>query len=297
MASQNDPKFVLITGTSSGIGRACARRLAHEGFSVLAGVRNDTDARSLESEGNGRPLGIRAIRLDVTESESVRAAGEQVASIVGENGLCGLVNNAGTAIVGPVECISMDDWRRQFEVNFFGAIAVTQTMLPLLRTHRTRCGRWAPRIVNISSVTGQVSSPLFAAYSASKFALEAVSDALRLELASQGIHVCVIIPGTIQSEIWRKERACVDALNDCGEARTLYGQLIDNVSKFVFQTAEKSIPADHVAIAVQRCLTRTTPPTRTLVAWEAHVGSRARRYLPDRWFDYLMATALGVPRE
>ena len=149
--------------------------------------------------------------------------------------------------------------------------------------------------MNISSVTGQVASPLFAAYSASKHAIEAVSDALRLELVGHGIGVSVINPGTIATEIWRKERAQVEACSSGTSARRLYGTLIDNVSRYVFAAAEKSIPPDRIAAAVERCLTARRPPVRCRVGWEAQVGGRARRLLPERVFDFLMARSLGVP--
>ena len=158
-----------------------------------------------------------------------------------------------------------------------------------------RHGGRSARIVNISSVTGQVASPLFAAYSASKHAIEAISDALRLELAGHGIGVSVINPGTIATEIWRKERAQVEACGSGTAARRLYGRLIDNVSRYVFAMAENSIPADRIAVAVERCLMARRSPVRCLVGWEARVGGRARTLLPERMFDFLMARSLGVP--
>ena len=280
---------VLITGTSTGIGRAAAARLAAAGWNVLAGVRDRADA----------PAATTPVVLDVTDADSVAAAADAVADHCGPDGLAALVNNAGVCVVGPVECVSMADWRRQFDVNLFGGVAVTQAMLPLLRRHaaRRRGARWSARIVNVSSVAGQVASPLFAAYSASKHATEAVSDALRLELAVHGVGVSVINPGTIATAIWSKERAQVDAA--CGPgtpARRLYGPLIDNVTRFVFAAGDRSPPPDRTAAAIERCLTRRRPPVRVRVGWEAQVGGRARRLLPERLFDLLVARALGVPR-
>jgi NAD(P)-dependent dehydrogenase (short-subunit alcohol dehydrogenase family) len=289
-------RFILVTGTSSGIGRACAIRLACEGFGVVASVRNDADAKSIEREGRNTPLGIYSVKFDVTDGASVLNAFSQIRAYVGIDGLCGLVNNAGICVVGPSECISLDDWRKQFDVNFFGMISVTQAMLPLLRIHNQAHGRWSARIVNMSSITGEVSTPLFGAYSASKFAVGALSDALRLELQGDGIRVCIIIPGTIRSEIWRKERECVDAIAPGSPARRMYGKLIDNVAEYVFQCAEKAIPADRVAQAVQKCFTSRRPRVRYRVGWEAGVGSHARKFLPDRLFDLLLGKKLGVPR-
>jgi NAD(P)-dependent dehydrogenase (short-subunit alcohol dehydrogenase family) len=286
---------VLITGASSGIGRACAVRLARAGFLVLAGVRTDADAQAVEHDGTATPHGIRALHIDVTSADSIANAAAKIRSLVGGDGLCGLVNNAGICVVGPAECVSLDDWRRQFEVNLFGSIAVTQAVLPLLRLHVASHGKWAARIVNISSVTGKVPTALFGAYSASKAALESLNDVLRQELAGHGIHVCKIVPGTIQSEIWRKEKQGVATIHDNPAAMQLYGELIDRVAASVFKTAETAKPADRVAKAVQDCLNRPTPRTQILVAWEAQVGSRAKKILPDRVLDFLMAKTLGTP--
>ena len=280
-------RAVLITGTSTGIGRATAQRLAGGGgWDVLAGVRSAADA----------PPGTTPLVLDVTDAASVAAAADAAADHCGPDGLAALVNNAGVCVVGPVECVPLDQWRRQFEVNLFGAIGVTQAVLPLLRRHAARGQPYSARIVNVSSVTGHVASPLFAAYSASKHATEAVSDALRQELAGFGIGVSIINPGTIATEIWRKERAQVDACGPGTPARRLYGTLIDHVSRYVFAAAEKSIPPDRIAAAIERALTSRRPPVRLRVGWEAQVGGRARRLLPERLFDWLMARSMGVPR-
>ncbi len=126
-------QYVLITGTSTGIGWACAVHLAARGFGVIAGVRDDGDAEAVEAAGAGTPGGIRAVLIDVADAGSIARAAVSVREMVGEAGLYGLVNNAGICVVGPVECVSLHDWRRQFEVNFFGVLAVTQAMLPLVR--------------------------------------------------------------------------------------------------------------------------------------------------------------------
>ena len=236
---------VLITGTSTGIGRPTAQRLAHAGWRVMAGVRNPGDA----------PPGTTPVTLDVTDPAAVATAAEQVADLCGDDGLPALVNNAGVCVLGPVECLPLPDWRRQFDVNVFGSLAVTQSMLPLLRRHAQRHSRWSARIVNISSVCGQVASPLFAAYSASKHAVEAISDALRLEMAAHGVGVSVVNPGTVATAIWPEERAQVDAFCTGTGARRLYSTLVDNVAHYVFAAAEKSLPPDRTAAVVERCLT------------------------------------------
>ena len=289
-------KHILITGTSTGIGRACALRLARKGFHVWAGVRNQNDAASITQAANLAGHFLQPVHLDVTDSQSISKAHDLIQLQTGSDGLCGLVNNAGICVVGPSECVTMEDWKRQFEVNLFGAIAVTQAMLPLIRQHTLTSARWAGRIVNMSSITGEVATPLFGAYSASKFALAGFSDALRMELRGEAIHVSIIIPGTIQSEIWRKEKESVDAIRPDSSARRLYGKLIDNVAGYVFQCAKSAIPADRVAVAVEDCFTSRKPRIRYRVGWEAGVGSRARKIIPDWLFDDLLGRTLGVPR-
>ncbi len=212
---------VLITGTSTGIGRACAFELARQGFSVWAGIRNSAEADSINQAGETTPTPIRPIEIDVTDMVSIRSAQKEIRSHVGDDGLYALVNNAGICVVGPVEFIPLEAWRQQLDVNFFGVIAVTQIMLPLLRANNSRPAPHRSRIVNMGSITGEISTPLFGAYSASKFALRAMNDALRLELRPEGIHVSLIVPGTIQSEIWRKEKECVDAIVAGSPARAI----------------------------------------------------------------------------
>jgi len=232
----------------------------------------------------------------VTNIASIRSAEEVIRSHSGDAGLYGLVNNAGICVVGPVEFISLEAWRRQLDVNFFGVIALTQVMLPLLRVGNARHASHGSRIVNMGSITGEISTPLFGAYSASKFALRAMNDALRLELRPEGIQVSLIVPGTIQSAIWRKEKDCVNAIAPGSPARNHYGTLIDNVAGYVFSCAEQAIPAQRVADAVQQCLTSNKPRIQYRVGWEAQVGSRAKKFTPDRLFDFLLARKLGVPK-
>jgi NAD(P)-dependent dehydrogenase (short-subunit alcohol dehydrogenase family) len=294
--SRYSARHILITGTSTGIGRACALRLAGAGYSIVAGVRTDADAKSILHAGAAALGRIHPVLLDVTQGCSIRSAAAQIRSLTGNDGLCGLVNNAGICVVGPAECVSLQEWRQQFEVNLFGAIAVTQAVLPLLRQHNAVTQPWAARIVNMCSITGEVATPLFGAYSASKFALSAFSDALRLELRAHAIHVSTLVPGTIQSEIWKKEKQAVEAIPSDSTCRQLYGKLIDNVAGYVFKCADKAIPADRVAHAVQRCFAARNPRIRYRVGWEADVGSRARKIIPDRLFDYLLGRTLGVPR-
>lgn len=289
-------RYVLITGASTGIGKACALLLAGKGFHVFAGVRKQTDGESPEQSAAGaNGGGVTAITLDVTDAASIAAARERVAAIIGDHGLCGLVNNAGIVVAGPVEFVSLDDWRRQYEVNFFGHIAVTQAMLPLLRKHVATRGPGAARIVMMSSIAGKVGQPIASPYSSSKFALEALSDGLRMELRPQGIHVCLVEPGAIDTPIWGKGEANATGVSPDAPAFELYGPIINGLRARAQRAAKSAIPASKVADAVAACLTRRTPRIRTLVGRDAKMAALVRRWLPDRWFDAMVARALRAP--
>jgi NAD(P)-dependent dehydrogenase (short-subunit alcohol dehydrogenase family) len=285
---------VLITGASTGIGRATAIHLASLGFHVFAGVRRDADGQSLESDGGGN---IKAVRIDVADDASIATAFETIRATVADDGLLGLVNNAGIGIVGPIEYISRDDWHRQFDVNVFGHIAVTQSALPLLRAHVQRHGRGAARIVNMSSIAGKIATPIVGPYSASKFALEAVSDSLRLELRPQGILVCLVNPGAIDTPIWKKGEASEAAIPADHPARELYGSMIDRVTNAAKNAAKSAIPPIAVAKAVEACLTGRRPKIRTFVGRDARAGAIAKAIIPDRFFDAFLARYYGVPKQ
>ena len=294
--AENAPRgHVLVTGAGTGIGRACTLRLARRGFVVWAGIRTAAEAAALITASGDASSAIRPINLDITDASQIHAAAVHIRSGTARDGLCGIVNNAGICVVGPVESVALADWRHQFDVNLFGAIAVTNAMLPLLREYAARNARHGSRIVNIGSITGEIATPVFGAYSASKFALRAMTDALRLELRAEGIRVSLIVPGMIQSEIWRKEQEGVDALARNAAARQTYGALIDNVARSVFQRARQALPADRVARVVQRCFTDRTPRMRYRVGWEADIGSFAKALMPDRLFELLLGRSLGVP--
>src|SRR5436190_1791572 len=190
----NESGAVVVTGASTGIGRATALLLDRRGYRVFAGVRKDEDERSLAEEGSDR---LTPIRIDVTEERSISAAMKQVEEAVGENGVAGLVNNAGVGGGGPMEFIPIDDFRHTMEVNVVGQVAVTQAFLPLIRKGRGT-------VVFIASIGGRVASPFMSDYSASKFGVEALGDTLRREVGRWGIDVVVVEPGSIATEIWRK---------------------------------------------------------------------------------------------
>jgi NAD(P)-dependent dehydrogenase (short-subunit alcohol dehydrogenase family) len=287
---ESSSRHVLITGASTGIGRECAAHLARLGFAVLAGVRNDADASTLEAIDH-----VKAIRVDVTCGDSIAAAAEKVRCITGEAGLCGLINNAGIGVFGPIEFVPIADWRRQFDVNFFGQIAVTQAMLPLLRQHVAHSGMWSARIVNMSSIAGRLAQPIFGPYCASKFAMEAFSDSLRLELRGQGIHVCVVEPGAIDTPIWHKGFETESAIAEDHPARKLYGAAITGGFAAAKKAAKTAIPAEAVAKAVAACMTRRRPRTRYLVGMDAKSGAIFRAVTPDRVVDLIVGKVFAMP--
>ncbi len=278
---QEQRRAVVITGAATGIGEACTHRLAAAGFHVFAGVRKMADGVALQKRVTGQ---VTPLLLDVTDPVQIVAAQALVASSMGEQGLVGLVNNAGVAVGGPLEFLPLAELRYQMDVNVYGVLAVTQAFLPLLR-------RATGRIINISSISGLASSPFIGPYAASKYALEALSDALRLELRPWGIPVVLIEPGTIATPIWQKGLAMADRLlaQLPPAAYTLYGPV------FPFMRARlanpKGIPADMVAQVVAQALAAKQPKARYLVGNDARVRMIIEG-LPTRWRDRLIASRL-----
>ena len=264
---------VVITGTSSGIGRATALRLDAAGFDVLAGVRRQEDGERLRSEASDR---LRPLIVDVTDADSIAAA----ARSVGEVELAGLVNNAGQNSSGPIEFLPLDELRSHLEVNLVGQVAVTQAFLPAIRRGRGR-------IVNITSVGGRIVNPFLGSYHAAKWGLEAITAALRKELRPWDIRVVAIEPGSIDTEIWRKgtEQARELVASLPPEARELYGDRLPKALALAERLAEHSIPADRVAKAVERALTARRPRARYIVGNDARVNIRLNQVLPPSAID------------
>jgi NAD(P)-dependent dehydrogenase (short-subunit alcohol dehydrogenase family) len=256
-------RTTLVTGASSGIGAACATRLAGTGWHVFAGVRREGDA----------PAGTEEILLDVTNEDQVQAAAERIEE------LHGLVNNAGIALAMPLEFIPLDELRRQFEVNVVGQVAVTQAFLPQLR--RTR-----GRIVFVGSIAGRSALPFLGPYAASKHALEAIADTLRLELGPFGVDVSLVQPGTIKTPIWTKSATVADELASGAPADLagLYGKRTAAFRKVAQRRGAKGASVEEVARAVEEALTMERPRTRKLVGIDAKVRSGIER-LPDRLRD------------
>ena len=268
---------IFITGASTGIGYATALDLDRRGVRVFATVRREADGRALAAEASPQ---LRVLYLDVTDAEAIRRAAAEVDAAVGEAGLDGLVNNAGVVETGPIEFVSLDALRRQLEVNVTGQVAVTQAFLPLLRRARGR-------IVNVGSVGGLNVLPFAGAYCASKFALEAVTDALRMELREWGIEVVLIEPGSVATPIWTKGAGKI--LSD--EAIAMYGAGLQAMKKAVEATASQGIAPEVVAGVIYKALTARRPRTRYLVGRMAYVRALVQK-LPDRLRDTLLLRRL-----
>ncbi|OUL24216.1 short-chain dehydrogenase/reductase [Nostoc sp. T09] len=279
------PGTVLITGASTGIGEACALLLDQLGFSVFAGVRQDADAEKLKRKASQR---LTPIFLDVTDADAIAFAVETVTNA--NNGkLAGLVNNAGIAIPGPLELLPIAEFQHQIQVNLIGQLAVTQGFLGLLRQGRGR-------IVNMGSICGKSAVPFLGAYNASKFALEGLTDVMRLELRPWGISVSIIQPGTIATPIWDKSltQADIDKENLSESAQNLYGHAMNAVRKQVGILASKGISADIVAQAVVHALTAKHPKTRYLVGQDAKIAAILKHLLPDKLYDRVVLYSMGL---
>ena len=278
---------VVITGASTGIGEACALRLDRAGFRVFAGVRKEPDGQRLKQEASDR---LTPIMLDVTDEPQIGAAAKAVADAVGEAGLAGLVNNAGISVPGPLEFLPIEDLRWQLEVNVVGQIAVTQAFLALLRKGRGR-------IVNIGSIAGKFATPFLGPYTASKHAMEGLSDALRQELRPWGIHVALVEPGSIATPIWQKGQANANEIEQKlpEEAMMLYGKAINALREAARKFEAAGIPPDRVARAVEHALTAGRPRTRYVVGFDATVQRVLAAAVPDRMLDALTARQLGLP--
>ena len=272
---------VIVTGASSGIGEACALRLARGDFDVVAGVRKDEDAE----RAGALHERVRPVKIDVADEASVAAAAQEV----GDGPIAGLVNNAGISVTGPLEFVPLDEWRHQLEVNVIGQVALTQAFLPGIRAAKGR-------IVNIGSVGGKVAAPLLSPYAGSKFAMEGITDSLRRELRPLGVHVAIVEPGAVATEIWRKGTAAAEELleNAPPEAEAIYGKLIAAIRAQAGKTTAEAIPPDEVAKVVEHALTADKPRTRYPVGRDAKTRIRAAGLLPDRVFDRLVARQLGV---
>ena len=278
MPATNNPKVALVTGASSGIGEASALRLQTLGYTVYGAARRTDRLQALKEHG------IRPLEMDVTDDESMRAGMTRIVSETGRIDV--LVNNAGYGSYGALEDVSMDEARRQFEVNVFGAARLAQLALPYMRHQHSGT------IVNITSMGGKIHTPLGSWYHGTKFALEAVSDCLRLETKPFGINVVVIEPGGIRTE-WGSIAA--NHLRDTS-LDGAYASQAEAVAHALTSdtTAKRSSPPDVIAKAVGKAVTARKPKTRYAVGFGAKPMIFLRRWLPDRAFDSFIRRASGI---
>jgi NAD(P)-dependent dehydrogenase (short-subunit alcohol dehydrogenase family) len=280
----------LITGASTGIGEATALRLAGAGWTVLGGVRSEQDGVQLVAkDSSGR---IEPVILDVTDFEQIRKAAGRVSEFdAGGEGSPGrldaLVNNAGIGFGGPLELLHPDDLRKQFEVNVLGQVAVTQALLPALRAAHGR-------IVFMSSVGGRVAMAFTAPYAASKHAIEALGDALRVELASSNVQVALVEPGSVATPIWDKARQTGDQVVVPPQLQREYGKVPAAMDKALQDTAKRGVPAEQVAQTIERALSAKRMKSRYVVGRDARAMILARGLLPDHVFDRVAKRVLGV---
>lgn len=266
---------VLTTGASKGIGFDAARYLAKRGYRSLGTVRSEKDAARL------RAAGVEPVLMDVTDSASILRAVGEVERILDGAPLRALVNNAGVLAAGPIELADLDDARAVFEVNFFGALDVTQQFLPLLRASRGR-------VINMSSLSGRFAFPFVGVYAATKHALEAASESLRRELVRTGVDVILIEPGSIQTPIWNN----LEAIDMKRFRDTDYERLMPVVQEMAVRGGRNGLPVDRVSRAVHRAVSARRPPARIPV-----VESRSRwflqRLIPARVWDRLIGRLLA----
>jgi NAD(P)-dependent dehydrogenase (short-subunit alcohol dehydrogenase family) len=274
-------RTVLITGTSSGIGRACAEEMAGRGWRVLAGVRRESDGEEVRALSPDR---IEPVILDVTDLDAIAALPERV---VGR--LDGLVNNAGMANAGPLEYLPVEDIKHQLDVMLVAPFVLTKAMLPALRAARGR-------VVMIGSIGGRTSLPFMGPYNAAKAGIDGFANSLRQELAPFGVRVALVEPGAIKTRIWQKGIDAGEQLRGSlpPEAERDYGERIAKMSKAAADSERRGVPPSKVAGVVAHALTADKPKTRYLVGIDARVQAGLRAALPDRALDRVLGRLSGL---
>lgn len=269
-------RSVLVTGASRGIGRATAERLVALGWTVYAGVRAADHA----------PAGTTAVLLDVTDDAQVAALADAL-----PERLDAVVNNAGVVVAGPVEALTTEDLRRQLDINVVGQVAVTKAVLPKLRAA-------GGRVVFVSSVSGRIATPLTGAYNASKFALEALADCLRMELRPWGIPVSLVEPGAIDTDMWQTAPEMIEETNGAmaPEYQELYAAHVDGMRKTVRFVQKQASPPKTVVAAIEKALTAEKPKARYVVGADSKAQLAAKAVLPTRVMDAFLAGGTGVPK-
>ena len=279
-------KTALITGASTGIGRVTARHLAEQGWRVFAGVRKGTDAETLNSDHDN----IAALKLDVTDPESIKSAIAKVDDALDGAKLAGLVNNAGIAFMGPLALQPMSEIEAHFKVNILGAIAVTQACAPLLGMERDRTGP-PGRIVNVSSAGGLIAAPFVGAYTATKHALEGATDTFRRELMIYGIDAIVVGPGAVKTPIWEK----ADKKNEAGPySDTEWAGAMESYADTLMEAGKNGYTPEKIAKVIETALTDPSPKARYAPVPSKFTNFTIARRLPKRWLDGIFASRFGL---
>jgi NAD(P)-dependent dehydrogenase (short-subunit alcohol dehydrogenase family) len=288
MTQNSLDRAVVVTGASTGIGRAAVAKAVREGAHVFASVRKEADAESLRSEFGAA---VTPLLFDVADEAAVRAGAAQVAAALGDKRLYGLVNNAGIAVPGPLLHLDTDALRRQFEINLFGVHNVTRAFADLLGADKERVGK-PGRIVMISSVGGRNGSPFVGPYSASKFALEGYSQSLRRELMLYGIDVIVIGPGAIATPIWDKAES-----EDLKRfSNTDYAPAVERVADYMLAQGKQGLPPADVGDLIWHCLSDPKPKVRYAILRKPFMDATLPRLLPPRMVDNIIAKRLGLTK-
>ena len=277
-------KSVVVTGASTGIGWGCVKVLVRDGFHVFGSVRKVSDGERLSSEFGER---FTPLVFDVTDETAVAAGAKQVATVLTNRTLFGLVNNAGIAVSGPLLHLAIEDFKQQFAVNLTGQLIVTQAFAPLLGADRARQGS-PGRIVMMSSIAGRNGLPFLGAYASSKFALEGMSESLRRELILFGIDVIVVAPGAIATPIWDK----AEALDIAPLASTPYSNALAVFKEYAVANGRKGLPPEAVGEVVKKALTVSRPKARYTIAPDP-IRTFVVNILPKRVVDRIIARQLG----
>jgi NAD(P)-dependent dehydrogenase (short-subunit alcohol dehydrogenase family) len=288
MASGSLDRAVVITGASTGIGRAAVAKAVSEGAHVFPSVRKQADADALKVEFGDA---VTPLIFDVTDEAAVRAGAAQVAQALGARRLFGLVNNAGVAVPGPLLHLDTDDLRRQFEINFFAVHSVTRAFADLLGADPERTGK-PGRIVMISSVGGQNGAPFVGPYAASKFAMEGYSQSLRRELMLYGIDVIVVGPGAIATPIWDKaEQGDLKRFEN-----TPYGPMLKGVANYMVESGRRGLPPGEVGDLIWHCLADDNPKVRYRILRRPFMDVTLPKLMNPRTVDKIYAKRLGFPK-
>jgi len=282
MSGSSKKPTVLISGSSTGIGEATATFLADKGWTVFAGVRKQSDGETLKSHSRN----IHLVILDVTKEAQVKEAVEQVRVAVGEDGLDALINNAGIVFCGPTEFISMEDVQRQFDVNVFGLLRLTQAAMPLIRMGKPG------RVINISSTGAQQVSPLLGVYNGTKAAMEVMTQAFRQEVSRWGIKVVMIRPGPVKSSFQATSsasyRETMKTVTPGTSYHTLFGRDLENMSKAAEVYTKNAVEPIVVAEVIHEALTVMDPKLMYYDTFGSWFGVQLISWMPSSWYDAIV---------